>query len=223
MAKLKSSLTNMLLSLTLIALVAAGLLAAVYNVTKDPIDQAKAQKQAAAKIAVLPALEGITVSDSAEVVDRLNIFKAYVGEEVVGAAVEASEIGFGGVFKMMVGFDKEGTITGYQILEHQETPGLGAKMDQWFKTDKGRQNVIGLNPGKCNLTVSKDGGDVDAITAATISSRAFLLAVTKAYNAYLSDKLEAVSGATTLHGDADSSEQSEDENIEENNNETEED
>ena len=210
MAKLKSSLTNMLLSLTLIALVAAGLLAAVYNVTKDPIDQAKAQKQAAAKIAVLPALEGITVSEEAETVDGMNIYKAYVGDELAGAAVEAQEIGFGGVFKMMVGFDKEGTVTGYQVLEHQETPGLGAKMDQWFKTDKGHQNVIGLNPGTCNLTVSKDGGDVDAITAATISSRAFLLAVTKAYNAYLSDKLEAVSGATTLHN-------------EENNNETEED
>ena len=199
MAKLKSSLTNMLLSLTLIALVAAGLLAAVYNVTKDPIDQAKAQKQAAAKIAVLPALEGITVSEEAETVDGMNIYKAYVGDELAGAAVEAQEIGFGGVFKMMVGFDKEGTVTGYQVLEHQETPGLGAKMDEWFRTDKNHQNVLGLNPGKCNLTVSKDGGDVDAITAATISSRAFLLAVTKAYNAYLSDKLEAVSGATVIN------------------------
>ena len=82
MAKLKSSLTNMLLSLTLIALVAAGLLAAVYNVTKDPIDQAKAQKQAAAKIAVLPALEGITVSEEAETVDGMNIYKAYVGDDI---------------------------------------------------------------------------------------------------------------------------------------------
>ena len=198
MAKLKSSLPNMLLSLTLIALVAAGLLAVVYLVTKDPIDKAKAEKQAAAKIAVLPAMEGITIGEEAEEVDGMAIYKAYVNDELIGAAVEAQEIGFGGVFKMMVGFDKEGTITGYQVLEHQETPGLGAKMDEWFRMDKNRQNVLGLNPGKCNLTVSKDGGDVDAITAATISSRAFLLAITKAYNAYLSDKLEATSGATVM-------------------------
>ena len=71
-------------------------------------------------------------------------------------------------------------------------------MTEWCKPDKNRQNVIGLNPGQCNLTVSKDGGDVDAITAATISSRAFLLSITKAYNAYMSNKLEAVSGATML-------------------------
>lgn len=199
MAKLKSSLPNMLLSLTLIALVAAGLLAAVYTVTKDPIEAAKAEKQALAKLAVLP-LDGtteVTLSD-AEEVEGMSIFKAYVNDELIGAAVEAKEVGFGGYFKMMVGFDKEGTITGYQVLEHQETPGLGAKMDEWFKTDKNRQSVLGLNPGKCNLTVSKDGGDVDAITAATISSRAFLLAITKAYNAYLSEQLEATTGATTM-------------------------
>ena len=198
MAKLQSSLTNMLLSLTLIALVAAGLLAGVYTLTKAPIDKAKAEKQAAAKLAVLPEMAGLTVSEEAEQVDGMAIYKAYAGEELVGAAVETHENGFGGNFKMMVGFDKEGTITGYQVLEHQETPGLGSKMDEWFKTDKNRQNVVGLNPGKCKFEVSKDGGDVDAITAATISSRAFLLAVTKAYNAYLSNKLEAVSGATTL-------------------------
>ena len=179
MAKLKSSLTNMLLSLTLIALVAAGLLAA-------------------AKMAVLPHTQDEVLIKEGEQVDGVSIYKAYVGDELLGAAVETQENGFGGTFKIMVGFDKNGAITGYQVLEHQETPGLGSKMDEWFKTDKNRQNVIGLNPGQCNLTVSKDGGDVDAITAATISSRAFLLSITKAYNAYMSNKLEAVSGATTL-------------------------
>ena len=184
MAKLKSSLTNMLLSLTLIALVAAGLLAAVYNVTKDPIELAKATKQAEAKMAVLPHTQGEVLIKEGEQVDGVSIYKAYAGDELLGAAVETQENGFGGTFKIMVGFDKNGAITGYQVLEHQETPGLGSKMDEWFKTDKNRQNVIGLNPGQCNLTVSKDGGDVDAITAATISSRAFLLSITKAYNAY---------------------------------------
>ena len=198
MAKLKSSLINMLLSLTLIALVAAGLLAAVYTVTEEPINKAKAEKQAAAKLAVLPQMEGLVVAEEAEEVEGIRIYKAYAGDELIGAAVETKENGFGGVFKMMVGFDKEGTVTGYQVLEHQETPGLGSKMDEWFKTDKNRQSILSRNPGQDNFTVSKDGGDVDAITAATISSRAFLLAVTKAYNAYLSDKLEATTGATVM-------------------------
>lgn len=197
MAKLESSLTNMLLSLTLIALVAAGLLAGVYTFTKGPIDATNAKLKAEAKMAVLPQVEGIEVKDGVEA-DGLLIYNAYVGEELVGAAVEVSENGFGGTFRAMVGFDAEGTITGYKILEHQETPGLGSKMQEWFSTEKNKQCVIGVNPGKVNFTVSKDGGDVDAITAATISSRAFLAAVTKAYNAHMNGALDAASSATAL-------------------------
>ena len=83
----------------------------------------------------------------------------------------------------MVGFDSEGTITGYQILQTGETPGLGTKADTWFQKD-GKGCIIGMNPEKNNITVSKDGGDVDAITAATISTRAFCDAIDRAYNAF---------------------------------------
>ena len=184
MEKLQSTFKNMVLSLVIISMVAAGALAGVYLLTLDSINTQKAQKQEAARQAVLAGQDGV--------------------------AIETAVDGFGGQFRVMVGFDQEGKILGYEILEHQETPGLGSHMVHWFKNaDKPNQNIIGRQAtGK--FAVSKDGGDVDAITAATISSRAFLLAVTKAYNAYLSDKLEAVSGATTLHN-------------EENNNETEED
>jgi electron transport complex protein RnfG len=83
---------------------------------------------------------------------------------------------------VLVGFDPEGKILGYTLLEHAETPGLGAKADKWFqKGEKG--DIIGKSPAE-PLTVSKDGGQVDAITASTITSRAFLLAVNNAYNAY---------------------------------------
>lgn len=198
MAKMQSSLKNMLLSLTLIAVCAAALLAGVYTLTEAPIAQAKAAKQAAAKLAVLPQVDGIVVAEEAEEVNDINIYRAYVGEEFVGAAVETAENGFGGIFKVMVGFDAEGTITGFQVLEHQETPGLGSKMQEWFGAATGKQSVLGVNPGKANFIVSKDGGDVDAITAATISSRAFLLALTKAYNAYMGAELEATSAATQL-------------------------
>ena len=180
MAKLKSSLTNMLLSLTLITLVAAGLLAGIYSLTKDTIAATNAAKQQAAIIAVLPQVEGLNIAEPLEV-DGITIFKAHQGDTFAGAAVKVAENGFGGTFHVMVGFDNAGTITGFEVLDHQETPGLGSKMQEWFQNVR---TIIGLNPAQSNLTVSKDGGEVDAITAATISSRAFLAAVNKAYNAY---------------------------------------
>ena len=85
---------------------------------------------------------------------------------------------------MIYGFDIDGNITGYEVMSHAETPGLGAKMGEWFRSPEGKRNVIGLNPATSNMTVAKDGGDIDAITAATITSRAFLDALTRAHKAY---------------------------------------
>ena len=198
MAKLKSSLTNMLLSLTLITLVAAGLQAGIYSLTKDTIAATNAAKQQAAIIAVLPQVEGLNIAEPLEV-DGITIFKAHQGDTFAGAAVKVAENGFGGTFHVMVGFDNAGTITGFEVLDHQETPGLGSKMQEWFQNVR---TIIGLNPAQSNLTVSKDGGDVDAITAATISSRAFLAAVNKAYNAYAeannAPQAQGVSSATPI-------------------------
>jgi len=169
MEKLQSSFKNMALSLTIIAMVAAAALAGVYMLTLENINAQKRAKQEAAKLAVLNGQEGF--------------------------AVETAVDGFGGQFRVMVGFDAEGNILGYEILEHQETPGLGSHMEHWFKNaDKPGQNIIGRKGGK--LTVSKDGGDVDAITAATISSRAFLKAVNQAYADLFG--VEAHTGASQL-------------------------
>ena len=199
MAKLKSSLTNMLLSLTLITLVAAGLLAGIYSLTKDTIAATNAAKQQAAIIAVLPQVDGLEIAEPAEA-DGITIFKAYKEGAFCGAAVKVAENGFGGAFHVMVGFDAEGVISGFEVLDHQETPGLGSKMQEWFHAIK---PVVGLNPQSANLTVSKDGGDVDAITAATISSRAFLLAVNKAYNAYTAQNdaltIDSLTEANPVH------------------------
>lgn len=85
----------------------------------------------------------------------------------------------------MVGFDVDGNVINYSVLEHKETPGLGSKMAEWFTTGKG--DIKGKNPGKDNFTVSKDGGKIDAITAATISSRAFLDAVNRAHKVYMNN------------------------------------
>ncbi len=115
-------------------------------------------------------------------------------ENYLGAAVESTTGGFGGDLKVLVGFDPKGNILGYTILEHAETPGLGAKADKWFQKD-GKGNIIGKNPSEA-LVVKKDGGQIDAITASTITSRAFLKAVNQAYKAYQALPVDGESGAS---------------------------
>lgn len=184
MAKLENSLKNMFLSLTAITVVVGGLLGAVAMVTAEPIAQANAAAQTDAIKAVAPEFD--TVGDATTTTstngEAATIFPVMNNGQQVGCAVQAiTKNGFGGKVTVMIGFDAEKNISGYAVLNHAETPGLGSKMPDWFqKGAKG--DVIGKNPGKNNLTVSKDGGEVDAITAATISSRAFLDAVAQAYS-----------------------------------------
>lgn len=196
MAQLESSFKNMVLVLSGIALFAAGTLASVYEFTKGPIAASKIAKQQNAIKEVLPAsfdhlAEPVKIADGAE---NIVVYKAYDAKnEFIGAAVESSSNnGFSGKIVIMVGFDKDGNIVNYSVLEQKETPGLGTKMVDWFKTDKGNQSIIGKNPAIANLTVSKDGGEVDAITASTISSRAFLFSVRNAYHAFTSNKDDSV-------------------------------
>lgn len=196
MKKLPSTLPNMLLVLTLISVIAAGALAYVNKITAGPIEENKARTLAEGINSVL----GVT---DAQVQDTKTVQDAN-GNDVIlystdkGMAVRAVDPnGFGGTLKVLVGFSEEGTIKGYTVLEHAETPGLGAKANFWFqKGEKG--DIIGKNPGEKELTVSKDGGDVDAITASTITSRAFLRAVNVAFHAYAgaSASADAQSGAS---------------------------
>ena len=190
MKKLESSLTNMVLVLTGVAVIMGGVLAFVNHLTEGPINAQK-EKALADGIKTVMCVNDLTVAKTDEV--RQNdakgkemLFKIYQVKDAqgkdLGAAVESTTGGFGGDLKVLVGFDPEGNILGYTLLEHAETPGLGAKADKWFqKGEKG--DIIGKNPAEA-LTVSKDGGQVDAITASTITSRAFLLAVNNAYKAY---------------------------------------
>jgi electron transport complex protein RnfG len=184
--KAQSTLINMLLSLTIIAVVAAAALAFVSYVTAEPIAQAQKAKKEAAVKAVLPAFDKLEEA----VVDGVACTKAYnYNGDLVGLAVESStEKGFGGHLGAMVGFDAEGNISGYQILETAETPGLGAKAGEWFqKGSKG--DVIGMNPAE-GLKVKKDGGQVDAISGSTITSRAFCELINNAYEIFQKGGLE---------------------------------
>ena len=201
MAKLESTFKNMVISLVSIAVVAAAALAAVYTMTKDTIEEQKAEKQNKAILEVLPQdIENIFVApgDTIDAKKDLIVFRAYTDSTMttpVGAAVKISENGFGGKFKLMVGFDTDNNIINYSVLEHQETPGLGDKMGKWFNNpDKPKSCVIGRKAG--NLQVSKESGDVDAITAATISSKAFLRAINGAYAAYTGEEVDGATSAS---------------------------
>ena len=199
MEKLKSTLPNMLLSLTGICVVAGAILAGVNQMTTEPIAASKAASLEAAIKAVTPEFDNKPAEESYMAAtydgDSLRIYPAKKGDELVGVAVESStKKGFGGEIKIVVGFDPDGKLINYSVQKHSETPGLGSKMQEWFRTDKNKQSVIGRTLTEDGLKVSKDGGDVDAITAATISSRAFLDAINRAYSAYKS--VDEASGAT---------------------------
>lgn len=196
----------MVLVLVLTALVMSGILALVNHITEGPISQQKEKSLADGIKAVMGGGElSVTANDtiSADMdkdgkEETFIIHKATAADgKELGAAVESTTQGFGGDFKILVGFDADGTILGYTILETTETPGLGAKADTWFqKGQKG--DIIGKSP-KQELTVKKDGGEVDAITASTITSKAFLKAVNQAYMAYTKGAADAKTEATKLN------------------------
>ena len=181
MAKKESSFINMALTLFIVALVASTALGYVYELTKEPIRLAKEKKVKDAIKAVLPQFDSLGTkylllpSDGEK--DSLVFYPAFNSAgDLVGTAIQTySNKGFSGYIGVMVGLTPDGSISNYSILEHKETPGLGTKMADWFNNpERPKSSVIGKNTAKDNLTVSKDGGDIDAITAATISSRAFL-------------------------------------------------
>lgn len=177
---MKSTLVTMTASLCGLSLVVGAALAGVNILTEKPIAEAQAQARRAAIAAVLPPFDNNPYDNSFEQ-DGLTLFPAVKDGRNVGMAVETfSENGFSGRFTILAGFDSEGRITGYRVLEHAETPGLGARMGEWFSEEGSTHSVIGH---RRPFAVTGDGGDIDAITGATISSRAFMEALNKAADA----------------------------------------
>lgn len=170
----------MVLTLFVITAVAAAALGFVYYFTKEPIEKVKENKLKQALAQVLPAFEK-QVTDT---IDGSAVYSAFdANNQLIGIAVESEADGFGGKIKLLVGFDNSGKIFGYSVLSHKETAGLGSKMGTWFQAD-GKGNVIGKDLAN-GAKVVKDGGDIDAITASTISSRAFCEGLNKAYATYV--------------------------------------
>ncbi len=190
----------MVVTLFLVTFFAAAALGFVYDMTKEAIELSKMRAQSEAIEKVLPAFEKL--GDAINVPagngeDTLRIFPAYADGELVGVAVKTfTNNGFGGYISIMAGINDSGNFSGYEVLEHAETPGLGSKMTDWFKnSEKPGQRVIGKNPVSNELEVRKDGGEIDAITASTITSRAFLDAMKRAYEAY-KEKEQAIADAS---------------------------
>ena len=180
---MESSLKNMVLVLFTITLLSSAAVGGVYMLTEEPIAQAKVAAVNDALKQVLPEYEATTSQDIEVNALPIKVHTATVADKAVGYAVESiSKNGFGGEVRLMVGFDTEGTILNINVLEQKETPGLGTKM-----ADEGNVLLASLkdkNAAQINLTVKKDGGDIDALTAATISSRAYAEAVAVAYEAF---------------------------------------
>lgn len=200
----------MLLVLTTVTVVAVGLLAYVNELTKEPIAAANMKTLNDALKSVVPEFTNNPVADADTIFEEKNgkqemkyiVYPAKNNEQLVGTAVQATSLGFGGELKVLVGFDADGKIYDYSLLSHVETPGLGSKADSWFKKD-GRGSIVGMNPGEKPLVVKNDGGQIDAITASTITTRAFLNAVNAAYAAYIGNPDGHTSASQQTKSDTD--------------------
>jgi electron transport complex protein RnfG len=183
MGKTESTFKNMVLSLSLIALVSSALLGFVYEFTKEPIALSNLNKKLNAIKQVVPEFTNNPNDEMYRLPtgegDSLEIYPAKKDDAIVGYAVNTyTSKGFSGNISLMAGFKPDGTIINITVLEQKETPGLGTKMTESEFKDQFNDK----NPSEFKLKVKKDGGPVDAITAATISSRAFCDAVQRAYN-----------------------------------------
>ncbi|MBR5249168.1 MAG: RnfABCDGE type electron transport complex subunit G [Bacteroidales bacterium] len=176
----------MVLCLFLICFVCSGLLAVVNALTQEPIAAVNLAKTNQSIAAVLPAFDNEPSQDQFDVMvgsDAIAVYPASLQGNLVGYAIKTfSNKGFGGRITLMVGFLPDGTIYNTSVVSHGETPGLGDKMDA-SKSNFSEQ-FKGVHPANFRLAVKKDGGDIDAITASTITSRAFADALKRAYEAY---------------------------------------
>jgi len=183
MAK-KSTFGNMVLVLTLICLVSSAILGVVYGLTKGPIDAAETAKINASIQEVVPTFDNqpskemFKVQLNAE--DSITVYPAKKDGQIVAYAIQSKTTkGYSGLITLMVGVTADGIIYNTAVVQHAETPGLGARItirqpgcfaDQFNKA----------NIAKSVFKVKKDGGQIDAISASTISSRAYCDAVNTA-------------------------------------------
>lgn len=174
----------MTITLFVVTLVSAVSLGYVYKWTKEPIAKARLATQLQAIGAVMPGYDNNPVEEKFWMrsgQDSIECFPGKKNGKPIGVAIKTfSPKGYSGNVWLMVGFDTTGVVQNIVVIEHKETPGLGSKMTD----DKFLHQFLNVNPGQVDLRVKKDGGTVDGISGATISSRAFSGAVQRAYQIY---------------------------------------
>lgn len=180
---MKSSLKNMFIVLTAVTLISSASVGGVYILTRKAIYSSNKNKFTEAIGKILPSFD--TIKDEVIITSNdgkkdLKVYEAMKDGETVGYAVETSALGFTQDIILLVGFNTTGEIHKIAVLSHAETPGLGSKIAN--PKDKFVIQYQGKNPETFDLRVKKDGGEVDAITASTITSRAYSIAVERAYN-----------------------------------------
>ena len=176
------------LILTIICVVITALLAGTNELTAGRIaENSLASKQDAwREVLAADDYADIVLSGddaSLEVFDKLDAAVAVKGYGVGGVVITTTEKGYGGEMSVLTGFNEKGEITGVRLLEHSETAGLGANAANRKFTDQ-YVTASGSDIPAGNFAVAKDGGTIDAVTAATISSRAVTRAVNKACIVY---------------------------------------
>lgn len=177
MKKLESTWYNMAVVLTVISVVAGAALAYVNELTKGPIAEIQQRNEA-------QAIKTVLCDEKAVITDTVSNGDVVLYLTDKGAAVKTTDPlngSFGGGLTIMVGLNKDFQVLGYTVLLSNETPGLGAKADEWFQKG-GKGEIVGRTAGQ--LATTKDNGDIDAITASTITTRSFLRAVNNAYAEY---------------------------------------
>jgi electron transport complex protein RnfG len=187
MKKKESTLINMVAALMLITLIAGLSLGFVNELTIEPIAKSKLNQKVNAVKLVLPVFDNNPVEDVIllkveNIKDSVEVYPAFLNDEFVGAAViGSSDKGFSGLIKLMIGFKPDGTIKNIAVLEQKETPGLGTKI----KDEVFINQYIDKDLTLFNAKVKKDGGEIDGLTGATITTRAFSEATQMAHDEFI--------------------------------------
>jgi len=167
------------LVLAIICLTATLVLAVTYEVTKPKIEeQFKLEEQNALEV-VLPGADSFVEN----AIDGIEYFEALKGGRLIGYCIRVSGTGYNGYIRMLVGIDTRGIIKGVKVLEHHETPGLGSKINE-IKPGEKEPWFLAQFKGKVAKTLMLKK-DIDAITGATISSKAVAYAIRDVVNEFL--------------------------------------
>lgn len=186
MSSNKNTLIAPVTALVTIAVISSFVLGFVHNMTLDPIQKAKDNHELNAISQVVNDFDNnpfaekmiITTKDKKH---KLAIYPARKNGRLNSVAIKSyTNTGFGGRIEIIAGFNVDGAIKNFKVISSNETPGLGSKVDEI----KFKEQLNGFNPRRQILKVRQDGGDVDAVTAATISSRAVLRAINQAFDAF---------------------------------------